>query len=284
MVFNNYSELKIGFTTQNFNLAMPNSVSNLKEIIEYASKEGFHFIQLRDDFASLTNEDCIEIAGAARKNNIQVFYEIQKNPLDTGYFRAFNNALRNLSHFSEPRFLRVMVSNSEFVNDLNKKGWNEIEFSQLTRILDSCSLIADETNIRLIIENSNEAIFGEKDSYFGLNDLFANTEHVGFQFDIGNPFRKASRDKADPDKVEQFLATLGHRWVSAHLKTILDFGGEMQVSLTENPLSIERVIELMGRQNVKYVSIEQKALPDKEECLRNHKTSIRFLRDLGVLQ
>jgi len=57
LVFKDWPNLKIGLTTQNFQKVMPNSVENLTQIIEYASKEGYQFIELRDNLATLNAED-----------------------------------------------------------------------------------------------------------------------------------------------------------------------------------------------------------------------------------
>lgn len=284
LVFAEYPKMKIGFTTQNFQVAMPNSIENLTEIITFASNEGFHFIQLRDDNALLTTEECKKLAEVANEKNIEVLYEIQKNPLDEGYFDVFRKGLTNVLCFSGPRILRAMVANSEFVSDAFKKGWDKEEFDKLTIITDSCALMAQEKGIRFIIENFNESFFGDGASYFGIADLFDNTQHVGFQFDTGNPFRKSAREKSNPHEVSEYLSQLGNRWVSSHLKTIVEMGGEAQTVLTDSPLSVKDVVRLMGRQNVLYASLELAAVGDKQECFDNHKTSIRFLRDIGIIK
>jgi sugar phosphate isomerase/epimerase len=284
LVFKDYPEMKIGFTTQNFQRAMPNNIENLTEIIEYAFREGYHFIELRDDYALLTAEECKALAEVAGKMKIEVIYEIQKNPLDDGYFEVFHKGLANTLHFSGPGILRAMVANSEFVADLSKKGWTRLEFEKLARITDSCALIAQEKGIRFIVENFDESFFGEGINYFGLSDLLDNTEYVGLQFDTGNPFRKTSREKSDPEKVSEYLSGLGNRWVSSHLKTIVEMGGDAQPVLTDSPLSVRDVIALMGEQDVLYAALELAAVNDKQKCFENHKISIQFLKDIGVLE
>ena len=276
--------MKIGFTTQNFQVAMPNSVENIIEIINFAANEGFHFIQLRDDNALLTIDECKKIAEVAREKNIEVIYEIQKNPLDEGYFDVFNKGLTNVLCFSGPGILRAMIANSEFASDASKKGWNKEEFDKLTRVTDSCALLAQDNGVRFLVENFNESFFGDGASYFGIADLFDNTQHVGFQFDTGNPFRKSAREKSDPHEVSEYLSQLGNRWVSSHIKTIVEMGGEAQPVLTDSPLTVKDVVGLMGRQDVLYASLELAAVNDKQDCFANHKTSIQFLRDIGILR
>ena len=67
-----------------------------------------------------------------------------------------------------------------------------------------------------------------------------------------------------------------------HLKTIKN--GEPQDVLTENnQLPIEKINELMTKQNVNYVALELNAFKDKQQCIENHKISIQFLKVNGIL-
>jgi sugar phosphate isomerase/epimerase len=281
--FKDYPELKLGFTTQNFQKAMPLSVENIAELIEYASSSGFRFIELRDDLAQLTTDQCRTLAGIAKSNNIEVIYEFQRNLLDPGYFEIFNKGLENALQFSEPVILRAMISKSEFTSDPEKKGWTREELSMITAIADSCSMIAESKNARFLIENSDESFFGDGQTYFGLTDFFDNTTRVGLQFDMGNPFRKSARVKSDPRSVLKYLSSLETRWVSAHLKTIGETGGEMKPVLTDSPLTVVETVTQMGKQNVKYVAIELLAVDDKQECFDNHAQSIEYLIEKGIL-
>jgi hypothetical protein len=243
LVFRDYPNLKIGFSTQDFQKAMPVDVESLTEIMEYASQEGYQFIMLRDDQAKLPEEDCKRLAQIATKNQIDVIYEIHKNPLDSGYNEVFERGLANTLLFPGPGIIRTLVSKSEFDADPDRKGWNRNELAQLAKLSEASASAAMAKKVSFIVENFNEAFFGDGFTYYGLVDFFANTVFTGLQFDISNPFRNTSRDKADPERVFAFLSTLGKRWVTTHLKTAVD--GEMQPVLTENPISVERIVDLM---------------------------------------
>ena len=284
LTFNDYPNLKMGFSTQNFQKAMSVNVEDLTEIIEYASKEGYQFIQLRDNLAELTTEECMALADVAEKNKIEVIYEIHKNPLDSGYFEVFKKGLDNSLLFHGPGILRTIISNSEFAADLNKNGWTKDELTKLSSLSDSCAQIAKAKNIQFIVENFNEPFFGDSSTYFGLADFFANTSGTGLQFDVGNPFSKTSRERADPEKVAEYLSKMRKRWVTTHLKTVHVMGGSMQPVLTENPLPIEKVVVLMGQQDVLYAALELASVADKKECYSNNAASIQFLKDKGVLK
>ena len=284
LVFTDYPEMQIGFTTQNFQRAMPNNLENLTELIVYASKEGYHFIQLRDNLADLTTEECVTLAETARKNNIDVIYEIHINLLDPDFTSVFEKGLKNTLLFPGPGILRTVVSLAEFTTDPERKGWSESELKQIIKISDSCATVAGEKNVKFIVENFNEAFFGDGLTYFGVADFLNNTSYTGFQFDLSNPFTKTSRVRADPESVSQYLSDLGERWVTTHIKTIEVMGGSPLPVLTENPLSVEEIIKLMGRQNVLYAALELAAVDDKQQCFDNHATSIQFMKDVGVLK
>jgi hypothetical protein len=308
--FTKYPDLQIGFSTQNFQKALPVNVANLIDFIDYASTEGYQFIELRDNLATLTGEECLQLANHAKDKKIDVIYEIQTNPLDTAFLKVFGKALSNTLLFPGPGILRSLVSQSEFDADSTKKGWSKDELTRVAYLLDSCAAVAKAKKVQLIVENMNEPFFGDSAATgatpapglapshahtiapspialtaalpnYGLNNLFASTSIVGLQFDIGNAFRNSSRRKADPAQVGQWLPTLGPRWVTSHLKTLQQ--GTSQPFLTDNPMPVEEVIDLMGRQQVKYATIELLPVNDKQACYDNHAKSIRFLKDKGIL-
>lgn len=283
LVFKDFPNLKIGFSTQNFQKAVSLSVESLTQIIEYAAKEGFQFIELRDDVAGLSVSECKELAYIAKKNEIEIIYEIQKNPLDTGFFKVFEKSFENVMLLPGPGILRTVISKSEFDADTTKKGWNIEELLQLSVIADSCAVIAEGKNIKFIVENFNESFFGDSLSYFGLTDFFAHTSITGLQFDISNPFSKNARERSDPDKVVQYLSTMGDRWITSHLKAIYAMGGSMQPILTENPIPIEKVVSLMGQQNVCYAALELASANDLQQCFINHTSSINYLIEKNIL-
>lgn len=282
LVFKNFAKLKLGLSTSNFLKAMPFTVTSLSELIDYASNEGYQYIEVRDFNADLTINDCKVLAAASKKYMIGMIYVFNKNPLDSGFFEVFERALANVLIFPGPGILRALVSKSEFEADPLKKGWNKEEFAQLLRLTDRCAVIAKANNIQFVVENNNETFFGEVPTYFGLADFFEKSSGTGLQLDIANLFCNTSRVRNDPDKVFSFLSRLENRWIETHLKTVKN--GEPQSVLTDNPLKIEKIIELMGRMDVLFVTLELAAIADKQQCFDNHALSIQFLKDKGVLK
>lgn len=172
LVVKEYPNLKIGFSTQNFQKAMPMTVESLTELMGYATKEGYSFIELRDDQATLSAADCKVLAKVAQKNRIEVIYEIQKNLLDSGYFDVFKRGLANTLFFPKPGMLRALLSKSEFETNSPKKGWSKKELVQLIELSDRCAALAKRHNIKFIVENLNEPFFWEWFYLFWPTGLF----------------------------------------------------------------------------------------------------------------
>ncbi len=282
LTFKDHPQIKLGISSQNFLKALPLDVTGLTEVIEYAASEGFRFVEIRDQFVDLNTDDCKALAEVAKKNELELIYVFNKNLLDPSFGEFFNKALANVGVMPGPGILRALASKTEIEADPQKKGWTKDELDKLCKIADSCATVCKSKNIRFVFENSNEAFFGDSLNYHGLADLFSCTEGPGLQFDIANMFRKSARASADPEKVLDYLPALGDRWVESHLKS--SPAGEALDYLTDNPISVKEIIDLMGKQNVIYAAIEINALEDKQVCKDNHAKSLKYLRDQGLLK
>lgn len=282
LVFKKYHNLKIGFSTFSFQKVLPLNASGLTELIKYASIKGFNFIEIRDPFVELSETVCKMLAEVAIKCDIGILYVFNKNLLDSGFSVSFVKALNNVRLFPGPGILRALVSKSEFETDPKKIGWTKEELAQLVKISDDSAKIAKSKNIQFVVENGVEAFFGDNISYFGLADFISDTNETGLQFDIANLYHNINRAQNDPDKILQFLPAIGNRWIETHLKTIQD--GQPQPYLTANPLPVESIVELMGKQNVQYLTLELAPADEKELCFENIDLSLQFLKDRGILK
>jgi len=282
LVFKDYPNLRLGFSTQNFLKCMSVTVEDIEEIIKYAAGEGYSFIELRDPESTLSLEECILLAKVAKLYDIEVLYEINTNLLAPDFLSIFEKALENTAVFHNKGILRTIISTSEFASDENKKGWTKEELDQIVEIADNCGKLASEHNIKFIVENANEAFFGKGTLYYGFADFFDRTNNlVGLQFDTSNPFQNISRAKSDPDQVEKYLATIADRWVTTHLKSGKD--GVFQPVLMDNPLEFRKVLSLMNANNIPYVAFELASVSDKKGCFDNHSKSIDYLVEKGLM-
>jgi len=281
LVFPDYPEMKIGFSTQNFMKCIPFTAESMNELLQYASEEGYQFIELRDNEAQLSVEACKALAEVAGQLKIEVIYEINLNLLHPQFWPVFERGLRNTLEFSNPGILRVTIALSEFSDDPSKTGWSPEELKEAAILAEKCAKVAREQGVTFVVENIIEPFFGSAPGYYGLSDLFDHTELVGLQYDLCNPFASVSRRQAEPDQVASFLASLGDRWVTTHIKTSID--GVAQPVLGDCPLTIPEVTRLMGKVGVKYFALELVAVEDREECFKNHSRSISYLKDLGIV-
>jgi len=100
----------LGFSTQNFLKALPLSVDNLKELFDFASEEGYDFIELRDPSADLREEDCLVLADYALKKDVEVIYEIHKDLIDTALQSVFDRAVTNTAFYGEPGIIPTILT------------------------------------------------------------------------------------------------------------------------------------------------------------------------------
>src|SRR5512133_461069 len=157
LFFKDYPNLKAGISTFNFLKSIPLDLNGLSEIIEYASETGFQYVEVRDFQADLTIDQCKELALVAERNQIDLIYVFNINPLDSGFSEVFERALANVMVLPGPGILRALVSRTEFDADKLKKGWNSEELVRLVDIAEHSAQIARERNIRFVVENNNES-------------------------------------------------------------------------------------------------------------------------------
>ena len=103
----NYPDLKIGFMTANFLRALPVTLENTKKLIDFASDQGFSWIELGDPDAVLTLEECKQIAELRPG-------EKDRNRLCEGtradgcqFWEVFSRGLANAAVFEGPRTART---------------------------------------------------------------------------------------------------------------------------------------------------------------------------------
>jgi len=284
LVFENYSNLKLGFTTQNFIECIPVSIENALHFIDYAKEQGYHWIELRDPDAKLTVKECKDIASYADNQGIEVGYAIQKGLLDADFWSTFKQGVKNAAVFKGPGTIRALASGNEFMLDTQKVGWTQSEIKQLVTNAKKAAEMAKNHGLQFVIENGNEPLYGKKGDYYGLSDIFEKTSPaVGWQFDTGNPF-SGSRVSLSTERVKQFFTTYIDRLHYIHLKASPN--GEAQPFLKENPLSFEVIFAGMNQKDVPYIAIEHLVTEDDEkaEVYNNHEKSNQFLKEHYSLQ
>ena len=101
IVLKKYPDLKMGFLNVNFIKQWPLGVESAKKVIDFASEQGFSWIELRDPFATLTLAECKELATYAKQRDIEVAYAMNVGLLDPNFWEVFSRGLANAAVFEE---------------------------------------------------------------------------------------------------------------------------------------------------------------------------------------
>lgn len=277
-VLGQYPALKFGFTSQNLAKWLPNSVDNLKKVIDFASRKGFSFIELRDANVGLSYDDAKKIAAYARKKKIEVIYAMGIGGLDANYFELLAKGLANTRLFDGPRFMRTAAPGKEFTDDPKKQFWTAAEFTQLVENLNRAGNLAAMFGYTIYVENAFEGLKGDGTNTFGTADLFGPkgvNSNVGFQLDTANFFCTSRADNAPAD-VKAYFEGAVKRMGYTHLKTSID-KKPAQV-LNGNAVPFETFLAALAHNGKVYVAFELANADSLENAYANHQKSIDYLR------
>jgi len=275
IISNSYPGLKWGFTTQNFIATTPVSVENAKKFIAYAREQGFSWIELRDPDASLTVDQCKEIASFAASNNIKINYSAQRGLLENDFWDIFYKAVGNSAVFEGPGYCRVLalIGQGEF-------GWTEEEFTRLVETANKASAIAREKGLQLTVENADTDIDGSGKSYYGFLQFIEQTnQEVTLQLDVANLFTGPLPVNAW--QAESFIRKCSSRISYLHLKSARD--GEPLTVLDGNPLDFKTILSIIHEAGVRYIAIELLTDTSEEKVFENMSSSIDYLEKEGII-
>jgi len=276
IVLNKYPDLKIGFTTVNFLRALPISLENTKKLVDFASDQGFTWIELRDPNAVLTLDECKQIADYARGKKIEIGYAMGVGLMDANFEEVFSRGLANAAVFDGPRTVRSSCAGNEFNIDPKKTAWTLKELHKLVAKANQAANQSKALGLKYATENAFEVIRGDGITSFGITEFFANVNpNVGLQFDTGNLFC-VSRVLTKPEDARAFLEKYMSKLVYIHLKTSSK-EHKAQPVLAENELDFGIIFALMTKYKVPYVAIEIVQAATFEECSDNHKKSVEYL-------
>jgi sugar phosphate isomerase/epimerase len=276
IILNKYPDLKIGFLTLNFLRVFPVSLENSKKLIDFASDQGFAWIELGDPSAVLTLAECKQIAEYARAQKIEIGYRVNPGLMDANFWEVFSRALANAAVFDGPRTIRTAAPGNEFNIDPKKTAWTLNELHKAVKIANQAGNQARASGLKYVTENAFEVIRGDGITSFGTTEYFANVNsNVFLQLDTGN-FFCLGRNVAKPEDASAFVEKYAGKLVYIHLKTSSK-EHKPQPVLSDNELDFNIVFSLMAKQKVSYVAMELAQAATLEECLVNHKKSVEYL-------
>jgi len=277
IVLNKYPDLKIGFLTMNFLKVLPVSLENAKKLIDFASDQGFAWMELGDPNAVLTLAECKQIAEYARAKKIEIGYRVNPGLMDANFYEVFSRALPNAAVFDGPRTIRTAAPGNEFNVDPKKTAWTLNELSKVVKIANRAGNEARAAGLRYVTENAFEVVKGNGLTAFGTTEYLANVNsNVFLQLDTGN-FFCLGRNVAKPEEASAFVEKYANKLVYIHLKTSAKDHNPQSI-LSDNELDFNIVFSLMTKQKVPYVAMELVQAATLEECYNNHKKSIEYLK------
>lgn len=279
ITFTSYPNLKLGFTTVVFmKCGLGPSLENALTFIDYASDQGYAWIELRDPSAVLTVPECKAIAAYAKIKKIEMAYAANRGPLDADYWQVLGNSWRNASVFTDgPRSVRVVDSNTEFGKDPNKKAWTEDEFKKALETQNSAAKGIKDQRLQMVIENANLPVKGP----FGFEAFMAATDKaVGFQFDTANMFA-VSRVRTDPKDAEEVFKKFASRIRYTHLKSSIN--GVAQPVLTDNELDLGMIFSVLAKDKKNFIAIEVAQADTFDEQKANLEKSLAYLKSKGFI-
>ncbi|MGA2992829.1 MAG: sugar phosphate isomerase/epimerase [Candidatus Korobacteraceae bacterium] len=278
IVLPKYPRLMIGFTTSNFSKVYPTNVANIKKLLDFASEQGFAFIEIRDSEATLTLADCKELAAYAKQKGVEVIYAMNTGLLDSNYWEVFSRGVVNAAVFDGPKVVRTGANGAEMLADAKKTHWTAAEFAKLVENGNKAGKTAKEHKLKFLVENAREALKGDGVTSFGTMELFGPkgvSRDVGLQLDVAN-FFCTSRVPSTPDAANAFVESQAGRIGYTHLKTSKNH--KPQPVLNGNELSFETYFKLLQKHRKNFVAIELDPAGTADEAYANHLKSLAYLK------
>ena len=277
IVLKKYPELKMGFLNVNFIKQWPLGVDSAKKVINYASEQGFSWIELRDPYATLTLAECKDLAAYAKQRDIEVAYAMNIGLLDPNFWEVFSRGLANAAVFDGPRTIRTAGPGLEFATNEKKTHWSFGELQKAVETANQAANMAKTFGLQYVAENGVEAIRGDGVSTFGTVELFGNANsNLGFQLDTGN-FFCVSRVWTKPEDAQAFIEKYAGRMGYMHLKTSSK-EHKVQAVLGDNELDFDIIFAIAAKNKRPYVGFELDQPATLEQAFDNHKKSVEYLK------
>ncbi len=277
IVLKKYPDLKIGFTTQNFLQPLPVSLENAKKLVDWASDQGFAWIEYRDPSAKLTLNECKQLAAYAKGKKLEVSYAAQVGILDPTFWEIFYRGVPNAAVFDGPKTFRTLIAGGEFNPDPKKTGWSLDELFKLVKKANMAANVAKSKGLQYVGENSTAALKGDGISSFGTTEFFANVNsNMGWQMDTAN-FFAGIRVLPKPEEAQAFLEKFIGKLHYAHIKSSSREHKSTDI-LEENELPFDVIFPLLSKNKVNYLALELNQQPKLDDCQKNLMKSIEFLK------
>ena len=278
IILKKYPAFKIGLLANDFIKPLPLSKDNMKKVMDWASANGFAWIEIRDPNATLTYAECKELAAYAITKKIEVIYALNIGPLDPQFNEVFYRGCANAALFAAngPRVIRSSLPGPEFNADPKKSVWVKDEFDKMLAIVNNAANVASSFGLTFVLEHAYEAQQGDGTSTFGIVEVLTKgNSNIGSQYDLAN-FFAVSRAPVSPDAAKWYFDKFAYKTGYVHVKTSKK--GVVQDVLSDNDLDFGVIFDILAKAKIYYLGIELPQQATFEAEAKNILKSVDYLK------
>ncbi|MHC4712520.1 MAG: sugar phosphate isomerase/epimerase family protein [Planctomycetota bacterium] len=280
--------MRLGFTTNIFASPLRTGEVNLGGLVELAEEEGFSSIEVRDDEVAIPFGELTDFVKDAGGQGIEVSYAVKNDMFHPDDRSLLQEAVQRAALCGEGTVLRVLASPSALAAT-DKKGYTAEELERVVATARDYAAIARDKEVSLALENTCEPLYGDGETWFGLNDILRALENtgempgnLGLTFDPANAvFKSLCRAPAEPGRVLEFLSEHKQYVALVHYKTTK--GGEVTPVITDGDINNENLFEELAKGYDGAVCVEIPPAHDLTACRENLEASLDYLRKMGLI-
>lgn len=280
--------MRLGFTTSIFTKPLELGEVNLGGLVDFAETQGFTAIELRDDDALVAMSDVENFVKDAKAKGIEIFYAIKNDMLETGDRTLVRRGIERAALCGDGAVMRMLASMSALATE-GKKGYTRAETDRIAQIAAEYAGMAQEKGIVLALEHTREPLFGDGETYFGLDDIFKTLTatggvpaNLGITFDPANAmFTALCKAPTTAEKVFEFLEANAQLVYVVHYKTTR--GGKPTPAITDADIDNEKLFAALAKVYDGIICVEIPGAAGLAECHRNIDASLEYLRKQGLM-
>lgn len=204
----------LGLATNTYKQVLRSGELTLRELLAWAAGRGFSWLEIRDTNVEMSEQELLELKELADKLHVKLHYAWDNKDL-LCKSEAFLKGIRNATLFGNGTCCRVLLAPDTVKG---KKGYSRAEMEIMIPIINSYVEVASEQNIYLCFENAMEPLWGDGETYFGMEDLMKRCPGMCVTFDAANAVSKTTCVNPSEEELLQYYHDFEERNFYFHLK------------------------------------------------------------------
>ena len=250
----------------------------MKKVMDWASDNGFAWIEIRDPKADLTYAECKELAAYSASKKLDVIYALNIGFLDPQFNEVFYRGVANATLFNGPKVIRTSAPGPEFNADPKKSVWTKEEFDKIIPIVNNAANVAKSLGSQLVIEHAFEALQGDGTTTFGQVEIQTKgNTNIGSQYDTAN-FFAVTREPVAPDAAKGYFEKFANKTYYAHIKTCDSKDHKVTDVIQDNELDLGVIFDILAKAKINYLAIEIPQQAKFEDVEKNLLKSVDYLK------